>query len=586
MKLRPSLVPLPAVLALLLAAAPAPLAAQAAPEAAGPAAEAPVEAPPPPARPEPVPPERRTPRATMMSFLEAFYQEGGMPQAVAALDLSEVPAALREMKGPELAVQLKEVLDRTRLIDPEEIPDDPAAGPYVFLSHEAGEVVIDRQASGEWLFSAGTVAAIPDLYRALEDEEVVEGVERASTAVSPGLWLRSKVPRSLRGTAFILEAWQWLGLLVLALLGLILDRLAVALAKVVTARWLRRRVETVDSDDLHKALRPLGIVAMALVWKAGLPFLWLPINVLTVLEVAVRFVLATGAVWAAYRLVDIVSALLEARAARTHNKFDDLLVPLVRKSLKVFIAAFGLVFVADTLDVEISSLLAGLGLGGLAVALAAQDAVKNLFGSLMILVDRPFSVGDWVVVGDHEGIIEDVGFRSIRIRTFYNSLVTLPNSNLISSSVDNYGARRVRRWSTKLGIAYDTPPATIEAFCEGIRELIRQHPATWKDSFQVWFNSFGESALEVLLYVFFEVPDWGAELAARHRLGLDILRLGEALGVEFAFPTRTVWLHSAERGAAKGADAGSEDGEPERGAEGAEAGRQAAAEVLTANPFA
>ncbi|HSL84382.1 MAG TPA: mechanosensitive ion channel domain-containing protein, partial [Thermoanaerobaculia bacterium] len=171
-------------------------------------------------------------------------------------------------------------------------------------------------------------------------------------------------------------------------------------------------------------------------------------------------------------------------------------------------------------------------------------------------------------------------FRSIRIRTFYNSLVTLPNSNLISSSVDNYGARRVRRWSTKLGIAYDTPPAKIEAFCEGIRELIRQHPATWKDSFQVWFNSFGESALEVLLYVFFEVPDWGAELAARHRLGLDILRLGEALGVEFAFPTRTVWLHRVEAGTE------AEDGElPTPAAAGPEAGKEAAVAVLAENPF-
>lgn len=564
------------ILALVLGASSSPLPAQVGlpgPEAEAEAGEAP--APPP---PEPVAPEHRTPRATMMSFLEAFYQEDGMGQAVSALDLSEVPSSLRTVKGPELAVQLKEVLDRTRLIDPEEIPDEADADPYVFLSHPAGDVVIDRQEDGEWLFTAETVAAIPDLYRALEDEEVVEGVQRASTAISPGLWLRSKMPRTLRQTTFILETWQWLGLLILVLVGVLLDRLAVALAKVLTARWLRKRIDEVDPDDLHRALRPLGIVAMALVWKLGLPFLWLPVNVLTVLEVAVRFVLAAGAVWAIYRLVDIVSAVLEARAARTHNKFDDLLVPLVRKSLKVFVAVFGLVFVADTLDVKISSLLAGLGLGGLAVALAAQDAVKNLVGSLMILVDRPFSVGDWVVVGDHEGVVEDVGFRSIRIRTFYNSLITLPNSNLISSSVDNIGARSVRRWSTKLAIAYDTPPERVEAFCEGIRELVRKHPATWKDSFQVWLNSFGDSALEVLLYVFFQVPDWSAELAARHRLGLDILRLGKALGVEFAFPTRTVWLRQGE--------AEAEPGDlPELSGEGADAGRTAAAKILAENPF-
>lgn len=529
---------LPALLAAALVAA-APAVAQEAEPAPSPA-PAPAE--------RPVPREHRSPRATMMSFLEAFYQDDGMDQAVAALDLSEVPEDLRSVEGSELAVQLKDVLDRTRLIDPKQIPDDPDGDPYVFLSHPAGDVVIDREANGEWLFTAATVEAIPELFRALESEQVVEGVEPASHAVSPGLWLRSKMPSSLRRTAFILEAWQWLALLVLVLAGVVVDRSVVALAQGVTARWLRRRLEVVDPDLLRRALRPLGIVAMAVLWRLGLPFLWLPLDVLTALSVAIRFVLAAGAVWAAYRLVDIVTELLGARAARTENRYDDLLVPLVRKSLKVFIAAFGVVFVADTLDVEISSLLAGLGLGGLAVALAAQDAVKNLFGSLMVLIDRPFSVGDWVVIGDHEGTVEEVGFRSVRIRTFYNSLITLPNSNLISSAVDNYGARRYRRWSTRLTIAYGTPPERIEAFCEGIRELVRKNPQMWQDNFHVYLNSFGESALEVLLYVFFEVPDWSAELAARHDLALDILRLADHLGVEFAFPTRTVWLHQAARG--------------------------------------
>jgi len=500
-----------------------------------------------PATGAPVPAEHRTPRATMMSFLEAFYDgSGGIDQAVAALDLSQVPEAVRSVKGPELAVELKNILDRTELIDPETIPDDPHAKPYVFLEAPEGDVIIQRQAGGEWLFTAETVAAIPALYRSLEGKKIVEGVSPASETLSPGLWLRSKVPSSLLATVFILELWQWLGLLGLALLGIIADRIVVFIAEAWVARWLRSRVAKVEEIGLRKALRPLGLVAMALLWSAGLRFLYLSVSVLSVLEVAVRFVLATGAVWAAYRLVDIVAALLEERARQTHNRFDDLLVPLIRKSLKVFITAFGLVFIAETLEMDISSLLAGLGLGGLAVALAAQDAVKNLFGSLMILVDRPFSVGDWVVVGDFEGVVEEVGFRSIRIRTFYNSLITLPNSNLISSAVDNYGARRFRRWSTKLSITYDTPPATIEAFCEGVRELIRQGKITRKDSFQVYLSSFGESGLEVLLYVFFETGDWGEELAARHALGLEILRLAEELGVDFAFPTRTVWLHEQE----------------------------------------
>lgn len=491
-----------------------------------------------------VPPEHRTPRRTMMSFLEGFYtEEGSLTQAVSALDLSEIPDAVRPVKGPELAVQLKEILDRTRLVEPEEIPNEPDAEPYVFLRHDVGDVVIERTPRGEWLFSADTVEVIPDLFRALEDREVVEGVRPASHALSPGLWMRSKMPRSLHRTFFLLEIWQWLGLALLVLVGIAFDRIVVGAAQAVTRRWLDRRIEEVDDEGLHKALRPLGLVAMALIWSAGLRFLWLPVGALSMLEVAVRFVLATGAVWAAYRMVDILSAVLEERAGRTQNKFDDLLVPLVRRSLKVFIAAFGLVFIAETLEMDISSLLAGLGLGGLAVALAAQDAVKNLFGSLMIVVDRPFSVGDWVVIGEFEGIIEDVGFRSVRIRTFYNSLITLPNSNLIASAVDNYGARIYRRWSTKLSITYDTPPETIEAFCEGIRELVRRHSITRKDAFEIHLNSFGDSGLEILLYVFFETMSWSEELSGRHSLGVDILRLAERLGVDFAFPTRTVWLH-------------------------------------------
>ncbi len=377
------------------------------------------------------------------------------------------------------------------------------------------------------------------------------GADEAPAAPSAGRWLRSKMPAGLLAPRFILEPWQWLGLLALVFIGIVLDRLVVFLVQMPAGLWLRRHVDRVEPTTLRRALRPLGMIAMALLWSSGMYALWLPAEVLEVLEVAARFVATAAGVWAAYRLVDIVSALLEARAARTKNRFDDLLVPLVRKSLKVFIAAFGLVFLADTLHIQIKSLLAGLGLGGLAVALAAQDTVKNLFGSLMVLVDRPFSVGDWIVVGDFEGTVEEVGFRSIRIRTFYNSLITLPNSNLIASPVDNYGARRFRRWSTRLSIAYDTPPGRIDAFCEGLRELVRRHPATRKDSFHVYLNGFGESALEVLLYLFFEVADWSGELAARHELALDVLRLADELGVELAFPTRTVWLHRAEEARAQ-----------------------------------
>lgn len=512
-----------------------------------PAADAPTPSPP------PVPAELASARATMRTFLEAFdpqYRRPGadpLDTAARCLDLSELPASVRDVQGRELALDLKDVLDRTALIDFAEIPRDPGAEPYEIEVHppepgNPGTVTLAPVDDGRWLFTRETVRAVPLMLERVAEQEIVEG------AVTEGpqtfaRWLRSLVPESLRGGGFLLEPWQWLALLVLVLLGVILDKVVTTLLKIPLERFLARRLETVATEDLEKALRPVGLLAAALLWWPGVTWLALPVHILAVLVLAARFVATASIVWAAYRVVDVVSRVLEAKAQRTQSKFDDLLVPLVRKSLKVFIVVFGVIFIADNLDLPIASLLTGVGIGGLALALAAQDLVKNFLGSFMVIFDKPFNVGDSVKIGDVEGTVTEVGFRSTRVRTFYNSLITLPNANLVSASIDNLGARQYRRWSTRLGITYDTPPDKIEAFCEGIRELIRLHPHTRKDAYEVHFNEFGGSALEILVYLFFETTVWSTELAGRHRLGIDILRLASDLGVEFAFPTQTLYLH-------------------------------------------
>jgi MscS family membrane protein len=161
---------------------------------------------------------------------------------------------------------------------------------------------------------------------------------------------------------------------------------------------------------------------------------------------------------------------------------------------------------------------------------------------MTIMLDRPFEIGDWVRVGNIDGNVESVGIRSTRIRTFYNSLITVPNSEITNKSIDNMGARRYRRIKTNISIAYDTPPESIEAFCEGVRELIRSHPYTRKDYFHCYLNQFSASSLDVLLYCFVETPDWNMELRERHRLFVDIIRIAKRLGIEFAFPTQTLYM--------------------------------------------
>jgi len=495
----------------------------------------------------------------MQSFLEAFYadDEPRLDAAVACMDLSGVPAELRTGRGRELAVELKHVLDRTRYVRFEEIPDRNEGPPYVFLRTPDGEVVVARQPDGRWLFTADTVASIDELHRATRGREVVEGVQRqAPDAVTISMRLREAIPDLLRGRFFLLESWQWLGLFGVLLVGVIASRITVGLARGALDRAMRRRRLRVKPELLTRTLNPAGVLVMVVVWGFGIAWLGLPVGVLRLYLGAVKLVAIFAAVVTAYQLVNVLGEVLERRAARTESRFDDLLIPLIRKSVKVFVVAVGIALVAGNLQIDVTGLLAGLGLGGLAFALAAKDTVGNLFGSLTVLLDRPFSVGDWVVIGDVEGTVEELGFRSTRIRTFYNSLITVPNINLSSASVDNLGARAYRRWKTTIGITYDTPPERIDAFCEGIRELVERHPYTRKDYYHVYMNDFGESALEILLYVFFRTPDWATELRERHRLGVDIARLAAELGVEFAFPSRTLYLRREEWSPAEAAGEG------------------------------
>ena len=492
-------------------------------------------------------PERGSARQTFRSFLQAVIDAhentARLDDAAACLDLSGVDPKLRETKGRELAIDLKEVIDRTRFVVFEEIPDEPEGPPYVFLRDASGEITLRGDEEGVWRFSARTVESIPALLDAAEDRERVEGVTAAPQSATPATWLRSKIPAELRSRAFVLEHWQWFSLLALVFLGIIVDRLLVTLLTPVAKKAFVRMMPGADSEVVRPTVRPWGLLALAIVWWVGLLWLGLPAGVLSILLVAVKFIAAVATVLSLYRFVDILAAYFAERAAGTATKIDDLLIPLIRKTAKTFIVAFGLVFVADNMNVNITSLVAGLGLGGLAFALAAQDLVKNLFGSLTVLLDRPFQVGDWVVIGGLEGTVEEVGFRSSRIRTFYNSLITMPNAILIDTAVDNLGARSYRRWKAMLAVTYDTPPEKLEAFCEGIRELVRRSPHTRKDYFHVYANQYGAASLDILLYVFFVTPDWAKELEARHELFLDILRLAHELGVEFAFPTQTLHVY-------------------------------------------
>lgn len=371
-----------------------------------------------------------------------------------------------------------------------------------------------------------------------------------STAAPPGeapAWLDEAIPEVLEGgELFGLAYWQWIGLLLLIFLGIVADHFVRVVFRPVVRRGVRRLDSEVDDDLVKGAVRPLGLFAGAIVWLLLVKALGLSGTVNEVATAAVGVYAVFTGTLTGWRFTDLAAGVLMRMARRTEAKADDILVPLLRKTFKVFIIAFGVVYGAQNLKINIVPLITGLGIGGLAFAFAAKDTVENFFGSIAVILDRPFEVGDWVLIGDVEGTVEELGFRSTRIRTFYNSQVTMPNAELVRANVDNYGRRTYRRWKTYIGVQYDTPPEKLLAFTEGIRELVRRHPYTRKDFYQVWCNDFGDSSLNILLYVFHQVPDWATELRERERLFIDIVRLADRLGVQFAFPTRTVHLYNEE----------------------------------------
>ena len=377
---------------------------------------------------------------------------------------------------------------------------------------------------------------------------------------------------SLHVESFGLKRYQWICLLVVVFLGIVADYLVRSGLSRVMLAWLKLAKIEVDEQAERNVWKPIGLLAMALCWYLGMTVIGLPREVLDVLEIAVTFFGVVAAIWTVFRLIDLLSSYLLKKAGKTATKFDDLLIPLVSRTLKVFSVCASIVLFNEIFELEIYGLLGGLGIGGLAVALAAKDTLGNIFGSLTVLADRPFEIGDWIKTGDIEGTVETVGMRSSRVRTFYNSLITVPNNLLTTAVVDNLGQRRYRRIKTMLGLEYNTPPERIEAFCEGVRELIRRHPYTRKDYYHVYLNQFSASSLDVLLYCFLECPDWSVELRERQRLFLDILRLAQNLGVGFAFPTQTLHLHQP--------NGPSEEPAPPKLTEPHQTGRKIAARVV------
>jgi MscS family membrane protein len=401
---------------------------------------------------------------------------------------------------------------------------DPGSGQAAYFADKAPRFEIRKYPDGRWRFTPEALEAIPPYSLG----------KRVARMLPP--WFNTKV--------LSVPAWSYLGIVLLVFVAFVARRITVYFVNRYVARWAQRaRVHYFD-EIADKIDRPIAGLSMAAVFFLGFPLLAFPVRAAGIALIAVKALAAFSVVWLGYRLIDVVGAWMLGRAAATESKLDDQLVPLVTKTLKVVVSVVGGIFVLQNLDVNVSSLLAGVGLGGLAFALAAKDTVANFFGSLMIFVDKPFQIGDWIKIDDVEGTVEEVGFRTTKIRTFYRSRVTMPNSIIANTKTDNYGAREYRRYVANLGLTYDTPPEKIQAFCEGVRAIIARLDGMRRDYYLVEFKELGDSGLVIMVYCFMVCETYNDEMRIRTQLNLEIMRLAESLGVGFAFPTRTLHIET------------------------------------------
>ena len=245
-----------------------------------------------------------------------------------------------------------------------------------------------------------------------------------------------------------------------------------------------------------------------------------------------------------YWLSEIPSAWFHKMAKKTESKLDDMMAPIIKKSLRITVVILVLVQIAQILsDKPITSILAGLGIGGLAIALAAQDSIKNFFGSIILFVDKPFEIGDRVVIDGHDGPVEMVGLRSTKIRTLEGHLVTVPNGELANKTIQNIGKRPYIRRIVNLTITYDTPPEKIDRAIEILKDILDNHEGMRKEfPPRIFFDEFNSDSLNIIVYYWYHPPDYWDYMAFSEGFNKEVFRRFSEEGIDFAFPTQTVYL--------------------------------------------
>lgn len=531
------------------------------------------------------PADTSSPRATLKSFLDAMNEIYGLiesrqfldrsdPQyraiamrALDTLDTSDLPAFARVDRAGEAAFYLKEILDRLEVPPWEDIPDQAAieavGGPEQLPQWRIPgmRITIARVAEGprrhEYLFSPGTVERLPSYF---EDTRHLP-YRTTGTAVSPEIlrWyfaapgnpfmarLVAQLPEWAKERRFGLTVWKWPGLLLLSLAAIALMAMAY--------RLQRRLADRTRTTSLVKYCLTLVFPIAAMLTPLALQHL--AYEILTVrgspLEL-VRFVTTLVALGASFVVVFAASRRLNEIIIASPNirsqGLDAQFIRLISVVLSIVVSVVLFLFGGQYLGLPVMALLASAGIGGLAVALAAQDTLKNLFGTLMIMADKPFRVGERIIVGAHDGVVESIGLRSTRIRTrFAGHLISIPNDEMARRDIENLGRRPALFRSANIRIPLDTPREKVESAVTLIRATLKNHQGMDPERApQVFFDEFNDDSFNIRMSYWYHLDEYWDFVAFNEKVNFEIFRAFEDHGIQFSLPFRvTYWAKDSEQ---------------------------------------
>ena len=471
-----------------------------------------------------------SPKRTVLHFIKYTNPDNYNP-AIAALSFADYDK--QPSKYKLLASKLRKVIDgKGIIIRTDKIPDDSnfvdsATNISRFrISNQLDGIYIEK-INNQWLFSDDAIEAISSIYKDVFPIEIQA--------------INSIIPAFAKNSILGIQIWKFFALVILIGISIILYFFLIWLfGSFIVMIAHRFSYESIANRFIKPIAKPISMLIVAILFLEVIPIIEFAVIINTLCNYLLRAVIPIFSLLIIFKLIDLIAAIFGKIAERTETTVDDNIIPLIRKGIKVIVFVFVIIYTLKAFDIDVTPIIAGVSIGGLALALAAQDTVKNIFGSVTIFTDQPFQVGDRIVFDNIDGIVEEIGIRSTRIRTLYNSLVTIPNGKLADLTIDNMGQRSKRRFSTNFGINFNTPVELIDCFVLGLRNIVANQNLIEQESIEIHLNSFGDSAINILFHTFIITDDWTVELNVRHNILIEIINLAKELGISFAYPTSTI----------------------------------------------